>query len=447
MADEGPKQKSEEGMNEAAKDPAAPPDPGRTRRAPPTIRLRATEIFNETRKAGDAAMESGRQQTAGASAASADSKLSAGSSPSAVAGSSVEPNFSIEPESSAQSAFEKSNLEKPAPEQVTPEEPPAGRYLPETEKPKAAISPWVVAPISGAVAAALVIGVGWMLGWPSVQRAEAPQANAATIDALAGRVGGLEARLAKPAEDPAETARIAALEKSVASLREQSEKLAAQVDSVKSASPAEAPAEGAAPAVDLSAITQRLNALESASHSEGEPAKSDDLPLRRVLAASLLDLSVRQGDPFEATLAAAKGLAPDADALKPLEAFASKGVPTAAHLSRELLTLVPKLSPSAPEGSAASSLVDRLQAGAQRLVRIQHGDATGTDSSAIVARVTAAALHNDLNDARRELNTLAPADRAPVQSWIDKADARDAALSASQQFAADALSALARPAH
>ena len=59
MADEGPKQKSEEGMNEAAKDPAAPPDPGRTRRAPPTIRLRATEIFNETRKAGDAAMEFG----------------------------------------------------------------------------------------------------------------------------------------------------------------------------------------------------------------------------------------------------------------------------------------------------------------------------------------------------------------------------------------------------
>ena len=126
---------------------------------------------------------------------------------------------------SEKSRPERSNLEKPAPEQVTPEEPPAGRYPPETEKPKAAISPWVVAPISGAVAAALVIGVGWMLGWPPVQRAEAPQANTATIDALAGRVGGLEARLAKPAEDPAEAARIAALEKSFASLREQSEKL------------------------------------------------------------------------------------------------------------------------------------------------------------------------------------------------------------------------------
>ncbi|MDE2469337.1 MAG: hypothetical protein KGL35_11485 [Bradyrhizobium sp.] len=419
-------------MNEAAKDPAAP-DPGRTRRAPPTIRLRATEIFNETRKAGDAAMESGRQETVGADAASAEPKFSASSSAFA------EPKFSVEPENSAQSTSEKSTSEKPAPEPITAEQSPAGRHVP--EKPKAAVSPWVVAPISGAVAAALVIGIGWMLGWPPVQRAEPPQANTATIDALAGRVGGLEARLAKPTGDPAEAARIATLEKSFAALREQSEKLAAQVDSVKSTPPAE----GAAPAVDLSAITQRLDALERASHNEAETAKSDDTPLRRVVAASLLDLSVRQGDPFEATLAAAKALAPDADALKPLEGFASTGVPTTAHLSRELLTLVPKLSPSAPEDAAASNLVDRLQAGAQRLVRIQRSDATGTDRGAIVARVTGAALHNDFNEARRELKTLDPADRAPVQSWIDKADARDAALAASRQFAADAMAAFAKP--
>ncbi len=48
---------------------------------------------------------------------------------------------------------------------------------PDAEKPAAdpaapvsrPISPWVIAPASGAVAAALVIGVGWMLGWPPVQ--------------------------------------------------------------------------------------------------------------------------------------------------------------------------------------------------------------------------------------------------------------------------------------
>jgi hypothetical protein len=44
------------------------------------------------------------------------------------------------------------------------------------------------------------------------------------------------------------------------------------------------------------------------------------------------------------------------------------------------------------------------------------------------------------------LLTLSPADRAPAQAWLDKAAARDAALAASRQFAADAMAALAKPA-
>jgi hypothetical protein len=63
-----------------------------------------------------------------------------------------------------------------------------------------------------------------------------------------------------------------------------------------------------------------------------------------------------------------------------------------------------------------------------------------------VARITAAALHNDLSEERRELNTLSPADRAAAQAWLDKADARDAALAASRKFAADTMAALAKPA-
>jgi hypothetical protein len=123
-------------------------------------------------------------------------------------------------------------------------------------------------------------------------------------------------------------------------------------------------------------------------------------------------------------------------------------VPTLAILCRELLTLVPKLSPPAPENPTADSggIVDRLQAGVSRLVRIERTDAVGNDRGAVVARVTAAALRNDANEARRELNTLSPADRAAAQAWIDKTDARDAALAASRQFAADAMTALAKPA-
>ena len=171
------------------------------------------------------------------------------------------------------------------------------------------------------------------------------------------------------------------------------------------------------------------------------------MPLRRIVAAALLDVLVRSGDPYPAALAAAKALAANPDALKPLDGFAASGVPSNAALSRELLTLVPKLSPPAPDNAATGAgLVDRLQAGAAKLVRIERTDTIGTDRGAIVARVTAAGLRNDVAEARRELNTLAPADRAAAQAWLDKCDARDAALATSRQFAAEAMAALAKPA-
>jgi hypothetical protein len=320
------------------------------------------------------------------------------------------------------------------------------------EHASAAISTWAVAAVSGLVAASLVICVAWILGWP----APAPPANTAAVDDLAARIASIESKAGKPAvsaPDPAAAARLDALEKSLAALRgdlaglhAQSEKLAAAVNDVKSA-----PHESSA-SPDLAAINERIAGIERAARAQStaiaqEGAKPvDDMPLRRIVAATLLDVLVRTGDPYPAALAAAKSLASNPDALKPLDGFAASGVPSANALSRELLTLVPKLSPPQPENSTTGTgLVDRLQAGAAKLVRIERTDAVGNDRSAVVARVTAAALRNEFAEARRELKTLAPADRAAAQAWLDKADARDAALAVSRQFAADAMSALAKP--
>ena len=71
--------------------------------------------------------------------------------------------------------------------------------------------------------------------------------------------------------------------------------------------------------------------------------------------------------------------------------------------------------------------------------------AVGNSSGNVVARVTAAALRNDYHEAQRELKTLPAADRAAAQGWLEKADARDAALAVSRQFAAEAMAALAKP--
>jgi hypothetical protein len=133
--------------------------------------------------------------------------------------------------------------------------------------------------------------------------------------------------------------------------------------------------------------------------------------------------------------------------LKPLDSFADKGVPNANRLSTELLALVPKLLPAQQDtATTGSGVLERLQAGASKLVKIERTDTVGNDRGAVVARITAAALRNDSNEARRELKTLEPADRAAAQAWLERADARDAALAASRQFAADAMAVLAKPA-
>jgi hypothetical protein len=325
----------------------------------------------------------------------------------------------------------------------------------------AVISSAIVSAIFGAGAAALVV---WTMGWPGEPASPAPppQTNNAAIDALTARVAGIESKAAAPAAaapaapDPALAAHIDALDKSVAALRDElaaanarSQQLAESVEAVKSAPRETAPA----PAPDLSAINDRLAQIEraaktlSAEAAQRNAAPVDDPQLRRVVAASLLDVSVRAGEPYAAALAATKPFAANAEALKPLDVFAATGVPSVNALNRELLALLPKLSPAQENSTTGSGIVDRLQAGAARLVRIERIDAVaGNDRSAIVARVAAAALRNDIVEARRELKTLAPADRGVAQAWIDKSDARDAALAASRQFAADAMAALTKPA-
>jgi hypothetical protein len=326
---------------------------------------------------------------------------------------------------------------------------------------RGAISSAIIAALSGAGAAALVvIGVIWLMGWPPVVTPSAPvepNINAAGIDDLTARIASIESRTNKavaPAPDPAAAARLDEVEKAVgamrgevAGLRAQSEKLASAVNDVKSA-----PRQSAV-SPDLAEINERIAGLERATRAQSaeiaqENSKpADDVPLRRVVTAALLETVVRTGDPYPAALAAAKPLAPNPDVLKPLESFAASGVPSPAVLSRELLALIPKLSPPSPESHAAgSSMLQRLEAGAAKLVRIERTDAVGNERGNIVARVTAAALRNDYSEARRELNTLAPADRVAAQGWIEKADGRDAALAASRQFAAEAMTTLAKPA-
>lgn len=408
-------------VDESVEDADSRQESGRARRAPPTIDLEAAKVTTATPPEQPERADDGAEKI----------------------GATDEP-----PKPSSE--------EQPA----APSPPPSSAISP-------SISPWVIAPFAGAVAAALVIGIGWMLGWPQVAAPSsaprsAPQVSAASFDDLRSRVASLEAKLNKPAApvpDQAVTARIGALAKSIATLRDEmgdqrarSDKLVAIVDSLKSAP------SGASGAVDLSKVNDRIAKLEQTLRAQSAAIaqqdktiagtkSANDLPLRRVIAATLLDVAVRDGDPYQKVLATAKSLASNPDALKPLDRFAATGVPTSSELNRELLALAPKLSPKPQTPPPGPGILNRLEASASKLVRIERADTGGNGRDAVVARIAAAAVHNDLAGARRELNGLSPSARAPAQAWLNNVNARDAALAASRQFADEAMTAFVKPGH
>jgi hypothetical protein len=439
--------------DERPEDIEASTDFGRPKRPGPTIDLEATEVIGE---AGSLRREAATEAGAEAAAQAGGEAAAAGetAAPEAAAGA------------------------------TSGEAPPA--------RPRVRwIASALVSAITGASAAALVVAGLWFWGWPGDAAAPAPvapQIDNTAVDALATRIARIESKAfteptaapdSKSSEskaspdataappsgstpDPAAATRIDELEKSIASLREElgasrarSERLGAAVDALKAAPrDAAAPPDLSAINADLSAVNERLGQIERAAQAQiadaaRQSAKpADDKPLRRLVAATLLDVSVRHGEPYAAALDAAKALAPDPSALKPLEPFAATGVPNPGAISRDLLTLLPKPAP-APETptTTGAGIVDRLQAGAARLVRIQRTDAgDGSDRSGVVVRAAAAAQRNDMIGARRELNSLPDPDRTAVQPGIERLDARDAALAASRQFAADAMAALTKPA-
>ena len=180
-------------------------------------------------------------------------------------------------------------------------------------------------------------------GLARVQPASAPSgptAHCRAIDGLTARVAGLEAKSRQGrAPDPAAAARTEAAgkiarraaQRARSATRAQGEKLAAARQRRANQRRADAAA-----SPDLSAINERIarssarcgrRAPRSRSRAASSPiaradAKpADDMPLRRVVAASLLDVLGSDGDPYPAALAAAKALAPNPDALKPLDEF------------------------------------------------------------------------------------------------------------------------------
>ncbi|CEJ16236.1 Mitochondrial inner membrane protein [bacterium YEK0313] len=186
-------------------------------------------------------------------------------------------------------------------------------------------------------------------------------------------------------------------------------------------------------------LATRLAALDSArAEAAGTGQKAAVL-----VGIEVLRSAVDRGRPYAAELRALKALGADAAALQPLEAASERGVPSASALARQFSGLGSAMTRAVPRPSDGS-LLDRLAANAQALIRIRPvGEAAGDDTSVVIARIEAKLGRGDLAGALAEFGKLPEPVKAVAKDWEAQARARLAADTALKRMADEAMGALA----
>jgi len=278
----------------------------------------------------------------------------------------------------------------------------------------------------------------------------------------------MQGAVAAQQPDPALVSRLASVEATTKSLGDSLNTLTSRVDQVATAAQgaqaqaksaadvadaAKTSAQGGIARSDLDALTSRIAALESTVKSLSDSVShqtagggADDGAARLIAVAEALRTAVERGTPFQAELAAVKSLGADQTTLTPLEPFAASGVPSAAALARELATLAPALTEAVEPKQTQSTFLDRIEVNAQRLVRSTPLDApAGDDPGSVAMRISFNASHGDIDAALTDIAKLPDAAKSIAASWVQKAQARNAAIAASLKLTADALAALSKP--
>ena len=328
---------------------------------------------------------------------------------------------------------------------------------------------------AGAIAiAAIIVALQATGHWP-VREGEAPVASvpavapddAALVD-LRAQLNKMQGAVAAQQPDPALVSRLASVEATTKSLGDSLNTLTSRVDQVATAAQgaqaqaksaadvadaAKTSAQGGIARSDLDALTSRIAALESTVKSLSDSVShqtagggADDGAARLIAVAEALRTAVERGTPFQTELAAVKTLGADQTTLTPLEPFAASGVPSATALARELATLAPALTEAVEPKQTQSTFLDRIEVNAQRLVRSTPLDApAGDDPGSVAMRISFNASHGDIDAALTDIAKLPDAAKSIAASWVQKAQARNAAIAASLKLTADALAALGKP--
>lgn len=335
--------------------------------------------------------------------------------------------------------------------------------------------PWAVASAAACGGALILFLALFFIG--ALQTQNQPLQQSANNSELAARLAKLETALtnlpvpAAPATDAMLASRLGALELAVKSIGDNTSNAAGRSgEAADTAREARERSEANAKALadlktavdqlngstvvksDLEKVTDRVSAVESSTRTveqkiETPGSTAADRDVRVAVLASSLKATVERGSPFAAELNAIRPLVSDQKAIASLEPFAAGGLPPAPAIIAEFVALMPALNDAAAPSSHSGSILDRLQAGANRLVRVRPvNEAPGTDPTSIIDRAEAKSLRGDIPGMVKELSSLPPNVRVLADGWIARANTRGAALAATQQISADALNALAKPA-
>jgi hypothetical protein len=299
---------------------------------------------------------------------------------------------------------------------------------------------FIGAAVGALVMAAILAGL-WLAGVVPAPNASLAGTNN-TTSGISAQLDKIQAELqARPPEQALGT-RLTAVEAQAKALSDSLAALSHRLDDVAVA------AKASVQHSDIDTLAARIAALEDNVKTLSEnvahrPTSADDRAARTAVAAEALRAVVERGAPYQAELAAVKSLGADQSAMGSLEPFAADGIPATAALAHELSLLTPALLQASGAAAKDGSFIQRLERSAKSLVRVAPIDAPPSDEpSAIIARLNADAERADIADAVAEIARLPQSAQTLAEPWVQKVNARNAAIAAGRRIAADALAAL-----
>jgi hypothetical protein len=326
----------------------------------------------------------------------------------------------------------------------------------------------VVSVAAGAVAASAILVGLYFAGVNPLPTAMRPAPTGVTSKPasntgakISSQLDKIETELQSPPAEPTLAAQLAKVEAQTKTLSDSLAAVNQRLDSIAAAAQgarehadeASAAAKGATRNAvqpnDLDALANRVAALERSIKSLSETtarrtAPTADRAARGAVASAALRAAVERGAPFTAELAAVKSFGADRGAVAELEPFAANGIPSASDLARELSQLTNSLRQASGSKPGAASFLGRLEDHARNLVHVTPVNAPpGNEPAAVIGRLDADAQHADIAAALADVARLPPAASTIVEPWVQKVNARNAAIAASRRIAAGALATLA----